>query len=65
MINSWETKNIQRLISCEEMQKEGFSWNPVRFIRDPELRIRMIENHRDEDLCRRWVLLRMKITLII
>ena len=26
----------------------------TRFIRDPEFRIRMIENHRDEDLCRRW-----------
>ena len=25
-----------------------------RFIRDPEFRNRMIENHRDEDLCRRW-----------
>ena len=25
-----------------------------RFIRDQEFRNRMIENHRDEDLCRRW-----------
>ena len=25
-----------------------------RFIRDPEFRSRMIENHRDEELCRRW-----------
>ena len=25
-----------------------------RFIRDPEFRNRMIENHRDEELCRRW-----------
>ena len=33
------------------MQKEGFH---DRFLRDPEFPIRMIENHRDEDLCRRW-----------
>ena len=26
----------------------------TRVIRDPEFRIRMIENHRDEELCRRW-----------
>ena len=25
-----------------------------RFIRDPEFRSRMIENHRDEEHCRRW-----------
>ena len=25
-----------------------------RFIRDHEFRIRMIEHHRDEEVCRRW-----------
>ena len=36
------------------MQKEDFLGIHDRFIRDQEFRSRMIENHRDEDLCRRW-----------
>ena len=32
--------------------KEYFTANQL--IRDPEFRSRMIENHRDEELCRRW-----------
>ena len=35
-------------------KKQYFQGIHDRFIRDPELRNRMIENHRDEDLCRRW-----------
>ena len=40
----------------EEMQKAKIPRNPWhdRFLRDHEFRIRMIEHHRDEDLCRRW-----------
>ena len=39
----------------EEMQKKkDFQGIHDRFLRDQEFRIRMIENHRDEDLCRRW-----------
>ena len=36
------------------MQKEYFQGIHDRFLRDQEFRNRMIENHRDEDLCRRW-----------
>ena len=35
-------------------KKREFQEIHDRFIRDQELRNRMIENHRDEDLCRRW-----------
>ena len=34
--------------------KEFFQGIHDRFIRDPEFRNRMIENHRDEELCRKW-----------
>ena len=37
------------------MQKEGFPRNfTTKFIRDQEFRNRMIENLRDEELCRTW-----------
>ena len=36
------------------MQGKYFQGIHDRFIRDPEFRNRMIENHRDEELCRRW-----------
>ena len=36
---------------CKETNFQGID---DRFIRDPEFRSRMIENHRDEELCRRW-----------
>ena len=35
-------------------KKKYFQEIHDRFIRDPEFRSRMIENHRDEVLCRRW-----------
>ena len=35
-------------------KKKYFQGIHDRFIRDPEFRNRMIENHRDEELCRRW-----------
>ena len=35
-------------------KKKDFQGIHDRFIRDQEFRNRMIENHRDEDLCRRW-----------
>ena len=35
-------------------KKKYFQGIHDRFIRDPEFRSRMIENHRDEELCRRW-----------
>ena len=38
----------------KKCKKRDFQRIYDRFIRDPEFRIRMIENHRDEDLCRRW-----------
>ena len=38
----------------KRFKKRDFQGIHDRFIRDQEFRIRMIENHRDEDLCRRW-----------
>ena len=35
-------------------KKKFFQGIHDRFIRDPEYRSRIIENHRDEELCRRW-----------
>ena len=35
-------------------RKKCFQGIHDRFIRDPEFRNRIIENHRDEELCRRW-----------
>ena len=49
---SQETKNIGQPI--EEMQKEKVQGIDDGFLRDHEFRIRMIEHHRDEEVCRRW-----------
>ena len=38
----------------KKCKKRDFQGIHDRFLRDQEFRIRMIENHRDEDLCRRW-----------
>ena len=38
----------------KKCKKNDFQGIHDRFIRDQEFRNRMIENHRDEDLCRRW-----------
>ena len=38
----------------ERCKKKCFQGIHDRFIRDPEFRNRMIENNRDEELCRRW-----------
>ena len=38
----------------KKCKKKKFQGIHDRFLRDHEFRIRMIENHRDEDLCRRW-----------
>ena len=38
----------------KKCKKEFFQGIHDRFIRDPEFRNRMIGNHRDEELCRRW-----------
>ena len=38
----------------KECKKKFFQGIHDRFIRDPEFRNRMIENNRDENLCRRW-----------
>ena len=38
----------------KKCKKKDFQGIHDRFIRDQEFRNRMIENHRDEDLCRRW-----------
>ena len=38
----------------KKCKKKDFQGIHDRFIRDPEFRSRMIENHRDEDLYRRW-----------
>ena len=36
---------------CKKKQFQGIH---DRFLQDQEFRIRMIENHRDEEVCRRW-----------
>ena len=36
---------------CEKKQFQGIH---DRFLRDHEFRVRMIEHHRDEEVCRRW-----------
>ena len=36
---------------CKKKQFQGIH---DRFLRDHEFRTRMIENHRDEEVCRRW-----------
>ena len=36
------------------MQKKKFQGIHDRFLRDHEFRIRMIEHHRDEEVCRAW-----------
>ena len=38
----------------KKCKQNDFQGTHDRFIRDQEVRNRMIENHRDEDLCRRW-----------
>ena len=38
----------------KKCKKRDFQGIHDRFLRDQEFRIRMFENHRDEDLCRRW-----------
>ena len=38
----------------KKCKKRNFQGIHDRFLRDHEFRIRMIENHRDEELCRRW-----------
>ena len=38
----------------KKCKKKYFQGIHDRFIRDPELRNRMIENNRDEELCRKW-----------
>ena len=38
----------------KKCNKRDFQGIHDRFIRDEEFRNRMIANHRDEDLCRRW-----------
>ena len=50
-----ETKNTIWLTKlkkkCKQRQFQGIH---DRFQRDHEFRIRMIEHHRDEEVCRRW-----------
>ena len=36
------------------MQKEEFQGIHDRFLRDHEFRVRMMEQNRDEEVCRRW-----------
>ena len=47
----------------KKCKKKKFQGIHDRFWRDHEFRVRMIENHRDEEVCRRWMILQMKITL--
>ena len=55
MVKSRETREYftahQLKKKCKKIDFQGIH---DRFLRDQEFRIRMIGNHRDEDLCRRW-----------
>ena len=54
MVKSRETRNTIRLTNWGRCKKKYFHGIHDRFLRDPGFRNRMIENHRDEELCRRW-----------
>ena len=45
---------LSNQLKKKKWKKKKFQGIHDRFIRDQELLNRMIENHRDEDLCRRW-----------
>ena len=38
----------------KKSKKKQFQGIHDRFLRDHEFRIRMVEHHRDEEVCRRW-----------
>ena len=56
MVKSRETRN--KYFTANQLKKrckkKYFQGIHDRFIRDSEFRNRMIENHRDEEFCRRW-----------
>ena len=55
MVKSRETGNTLRLTQLKKRcKKKYFQGIHDRFIRDPEFRNQMIDNHREEELCRRW-----------
>ena len=55
MVKSRETKNIFWLTNWRRnAKKRYFQWIHVRFLRGQEFRIRIMDNHRDEDLCWGW-----------
>ena len=53
---SQDTKNIIYLANQlkKKCRKKKFQGIHHRFLRDHEFRVRMIEHHRDEEVCRRW-----------
>ena len=46
--------SVPEYVLIKKCKKEQFQGIHDRFTRDQEFRSRMIENHRDEELCRRW-----------
>ena len=55
MGKSHETKNIVWLTNYKRnAKKRQFQGIHDRLLRDKESRIRMIEHHQDEEVCRRW-----------
>ena len=53
MVKSWETRNTADQLK-KRCNKKYFQGIHDRFIRDPEFRFVMIENNRDEEICRQW-----------
>ena len=49
----------------KKCKKKEFQGIHDRFLLDNAFRVRMIENNRDEEACRRWDVLADKVTLII
>ena len=54
MVESQETEYYTTLQLKDICKQKDFQGIHDRFIRDQEIRNRMIEDHRDENLCRRW-----------
>ena len=54
MGKSWETEFYLAKQLKKKCKKRQFQGIHDRFLQDQEFRIRMIEHHRDEEVCLRW-----------
>ena len=54
MVTNMEKKPGDKEYYLAKCKKKKFQGIHDRFLRDREFRVRMIEHHRDEEVCRRW-----------